>query len=87
MTKCRSCESNDLIFSKHIHYGPITGKTYHYQVECLSCRRKYGVKRCKEIYEKVKDKQWELSGTCRRMQRLENEKPLRFNTIVNSSQS
>lgn len=55
---CRYCKSNSLFFTKHLNWGPKMGNCYHYKVHCKSCHKSYNVERCKEIFDKIKDKNW-----------------------------
>ena len=63
---CRYCGSEELKFTKHIGYGNIMGVVYHYKATCLSCERKYHVKRSKRVYDFVKDDLWIKSKSYKR---------------------
>jgi hypothetical protein len=48
------------------------GKTFHYKEKCILCGKSKFVKRTKEIYELVKNKQWIISPRTR--QKLKRNK-------------
>lgn len=65
---CRKCGSNKVSYTKHLGWGEKMGTTYHYKLHCDNCGTKYYVKRDREVFEKVVDKQWIKSKSVLKME-------------------
>lgn len=58
---CNRCGSIDTKFEKWIYGKRLGGETYHYKRICNDCGNRRMLKRCREIYEKVKTESWRYS--------------------------
>lgn len=73
---CRHCSSNNLKYSKEMNIGPIMGVSLHYVITCLNCKKRYKVKRSKEILEKMPFESWILSKKSKERLAKQNQTPL-----------
>lgn len=66
ITICRHCKSSNTEFIKTLGFGKKQGNVYHYKLICEDCGKTYHVKRCKEVFDKVKDSKWIYSKNAKK---------------------